>query len=141
MKSVALIIFLLTLFSCGGDDSKTNAVISFETIRFCTQTGANSVCESSRNQIAEGTTRIYSSTGVNFNTTAASFTFNWYLVNDSGCRTSLSNDAVVPEVSGEQVLTGFYMNTGGLEKGLYELEITFNAAETSESTVAQFSVN
>ncbi|NRA46144.1 MAG: hypothetical protein HRU09_14420 [Oligoflexales bacterium] len=141
MHKLITISSVLVLFSCGGDDTKTKSSISFDSIRFCTQTISGGTCESSKTQISEGTTRVYSSAGVNFDTTASSFSFNWYLVNESGCRTSLSKDTVVPEVSGEQVLTGFYMNTGGLTKGLYELEIVFNAAEISQSAVAQFSVN
>ncbi|MFK7826382.1 MAG: hypothetical protein AB8G05_19700 [Oligoflexales bacterium] len=141
MWKILITLGISLLFSCGGDDSKSNISISFDPIRFCTQAGVDGLCSTSRSQISQGTTRIYSSTQVNFNTTAGSFNFNWYLVNESGCRTKLSTDSVVPQVDGQQTLTGYYMNTGGLTKGLYELEIVFNSSDTSESALAQFSVN
>ena len=141
MLKMPVLLCTLLLFSCGGDDSGTNISVSFDSIRFCTQTGSDGLCETSRNQISKGTTRIYSSTQVNLYTISGSFSFNWYLLNENGCRTNLSKDTVVPGVDGQQLLTAYYMNTGGLEKGLYELEIIFNSSEKSESAVAQFSVN
>lgn len=141
MRNFSKQLCLLLLLSCGVDDSQIKVSINFDSIRFCTTANANQVCEIHRSQIPLGTTRVYTSTPVSFNTTKSSFSLNWYLVNESGCRTNLSSDTVVPQVDGQQTLTGFYMNTGGLEKGLYELEIEFKTSDSSESTVAQFSVN